>query len=187
MKTIPEPKEQSIEPLALQIWENVVLAMNQYTHDSTTSKFLPPEEMLVHIRPIAGAFAMLHFTPFPTMKEIYKSHLYALFYFSIVCGVQMYMKERSLRTNFSHYTIRSDNASVRDAKNSVMKQLADGVKIFPPINQTMDLFLSHMLTPRRLERLPLKNAEFDNTKFDKFMPVTLLWGYLFAREIIIDR
>ncbi len=187
MKSLPDSNEQLLDPMASQIWEDVVYSMNQFTNDSMTSKFLPPEEMLSAIRPIAASFALLHYTPLPTMKEIYKSHLYALFYLSIVCGIQMFVKERGIRKHNAPYQINADSNTVRDAKNNVMKQLAEGIKVFPPINQTMDIFLTHILTPRRIERLPLHDREFDSAKFDKFMPVTLLWGYLFAREIIIDK
>ena len=65
--------------------------------------------------------------------------------------------------------------------------LTEGIKVFPPVNQIMDIFLNHTITERRLERLPLKHTEFDSQKFNKFMPVTLLWGYLFANEVIIDQ
>lgn len=188
MKSLPaDPNEQLLDPMASQIWEEVVISMTQFTHDSVTSKFLPPEDLLVYIRPIAASFALLHYTPLPTMKEIYKSHLYGLFYLSIVCGIQMFLKERAIRKQYAPYAIQTDQNLVRDAKNNVMKQLAEGIKVFPPINQTMDIFLTHMLTPRRLERLPIQDREFDSAKFDKFMPVTLLWGYLFAREVIVDK
>ncbi len=187
MKSLPDPNEQLIDPVASRIWEDVVHSMTQFTDDCTTSKFLPSEEVLVHIRPIAAAFALLHFTPLPPLKDIYKSHLYALFYLSIVCGMQMFIKERSIQKGYTPYAIQIDTGIVRIAKHAVMKQLSDGIKVFPPINQTMDIFLTHMLTQRRVERLPMRNFAFDSAKFDKFMPVTLLWGYLFAREIIIDK
>lgn len=187
MRNLPEQNEQLLDPLASQIWEDVVHSMTQYTNDSAASKFLPPEELLIHIRPIAAAFAQLHYTPLPPMKDIYKSHLYALFYLSIICGVQMFLKERAIRTQYTPYMLKVSSHAIRDAKRMVMQQLSEGIKVFPPINHTMDIFLSHMLTPRRLHRLPLKNAAFDQEKFDKFMPVTLLWGYLFAREVIQDQ
>jgi hypothetical protein len=190
MRTLPEQSEQNIQQndsLASQILEDVVCSMSQYTDDSISPKFLPPEELLIQIRPVAAAFALLHFIPLPPTKEIYKSHLYALFYFSIICGIQMYIKERAIAKHNAPYTLRTNHDLIRDAKNTVMKHLTEGIKVLPPINQTMDIFLSYIITPRRLERLPLKNTEFDTTKFHKFMPVTLLWGYLFAKEIIIDR
>lgn len=189
MRNLPEQPERIIEDntLALQIWEDVVSSMSQFTHDSNVSKFTPPDEVLHYIRPTAAAFTQLHFTPLPPIKDVYKSQLYGLFYFSILFGTQMYIRQRALIKNHSPYTIRIDPKDIREAKHHVMKQLTEGIKVFPPINQTMDIFLTHILTPRRIERLPLKNSEFDRTKFDKFMPVTLLWGYLFAREIIVDR
>lgn len=186
MRSLPEPQEAQVSPAASQIWEAVVHSMNEYTDDSMAPKFLPPEELLKYIRPVAAAFALLHYTPLPTMKEIYKSHLYTLFYFSMICGIQMYIKERTITTKHSPYQIITQEKKISEAKNTVMKQLTDGIKVFPPINHTMDIFLTHLLTPRRIERLPLKDATFDHTKFDKFMPVTLLWGYLFAREVITN-
>lgn len=187
--TEPEQKQKELQPdmLALQIWEDVVYSMSQYTDDNILPKFLPPEEILVHVRPIAAAFALLHFTPLPPMKEIYKSHLYSLFYFSIICGIQMYLKERALTKDSAPYRIDTNSLNIREAKNMVMRQLTEGTKVFPPINKTMDIFLTHILTQRRLERLPIRNAEFDSSKFDKFMPVTLLWGYLFASFVILDK
>lgn len=188
MKTLPEPAEQQQQTiLATRIWEDVVHSMHEYTHDSFSSKFLPPEEMLTYVRPIAAAFAQLQYTPLPTKREIYKSHLYALFYFLIICGIQMYLKERSITKNHAPYAIETNEAHVRRVKTNVMQELTEGIKVFPPLNHVMDIMLTHLVTPRRLERLPLKNFEFDSAKFDKFLPVTLLWGYLFARGIIIDK
>jgi hypothetical protein len=174
------------EPIALQIWEDVVTSMSQYTNDNIAPKFLPPEEILTYIRPVAAVFAQLHFTPLPPLKKIYKSHLYALFYLSIICGIQMYVKERALLKGYVPFNFQTDRVFIRGAKNTVTNQLTEGIKVTPPINQTMDIFLAHLLTSKRLEHLPIKNLEFDSTKFDRFMPVTLLWGYLFAREIIIN-
>jgi hypothetical protein len=161
--------------------------MNEYTDDSISSKFLPPEEILIYVRPIAAAFAQLLYTPLPAKKELHKSHIYALFYLLIICGIQMYIKERSITKRQAPYRIELDRRYIREAKTKVMQELTQGIKVFPPLNQVMDIFLSHLITPRRLERLPLKNYEFDSGKFDKFLPVTLLWGYLFAQEILIDK
>lgn len=189
MRNLPDPteiNEHNNQLLALNIWEDVVSSMSQYTNDSYLSKFNPPEELLRQIRPVAAAFTMLHYTPIPMTKEIYKSQLYTLFNFSILCGIQMYVKQRAILKNHAPYVLQTNNNKIREAKEIVMKQLTEGIRVFPPINQTMDIILQHLITPRRVERLPLKNLEFDNQKFDKFMPVTILWGYLFAREIILD-
>lgn len=189
MSNLPEPSKHKIYQnpiLALRIWEEVVNSMTQYTNDSVSSKFMPAEELLVFIRPVAAAFALMHFTPMPPVKEIYKSHLYSLFYFSIICGIQVYLKERNLIKGYAPFSFVTDTASLIQAKHKIMKQLTDGIQVLPPVNQTMDILLSHLITPRRLLRIPLKNTEFDSAKFDKFMPVTILWGYLFAKEIVSE-
>lgn len=187
MRNLPDQSEPQPNLVASQIWENVVYSMGQYTNDSISSKFFPPEEVLLYIRPVAAAFAQLLYTPLPSMKDIYKSHLYGLLYFAMICGIQMYIKERALIKKSAPYSFITDSRNIRTAKNNVMRQLTDGIKVIPPINHTMDIFLSHLITPKRLSKLPIKNLEFDKNKFDKFMPVTLLWGYLFAREIIVER
>ncbi len=149
MKILPEPADQQII-LATQIWEDVVHSMGQYTNDSFTSKFLPPEEILTYVRPIASSFAQLHYTPLPTKKEIYKSHLYGVFYFLIICGMQMHIKERSILKNHAPYTLETHEKLIREAKNRVMNELTEGIKVYPPLNHAMDIFLSNVATPRRL-------------------------------------
>lgn len=189
MKSLPElPKlrKSENETITLRILEDVILSMSQFTNDSAFSKFIPPEEMLLHIRPVAAAFAQLHFTPIPPIQRIYKSHLYSLFYFSIICGIQIYVKYRSIINNHKPYIISLEQHRLRIAKNNVLRELTDGIKVFPPINQVMDIFLNYMVTKRMIGKLSIVNTELDIQKFHNFMPVTLLWGYLFAREVISD-
>lgn len=190
MRSLPEPSEKELlrgDIQATQIWETVVLSMSQYANDSIHSKFIPTEELLNIIRPVAAAFSTLHYTPIPPLKEIYKSRLYALFYFTIICGVQIYVKQRSIIKSHAPFVLKTDKTRLREAKNSVMKQLTEGIKVYPPVNQIMDLALSHISVSKRMDRLDIKNTEFDKQKFQKFISVTLLWGYLFAKEIIEDR
>ncbi len=183
---LPELRNSEVEAIAMRILEEVILSMSQFTSDSAFSKFIPPEEMLLHIRPVAAAFTQLHFTPIPPLRKIYKSHLYSLFYFSIICGIQIYTKYRSIINNHRPYIISLEQTRLRIAKNNVMKELTEGVKVFPPINQVMDIFLSYMVTKRMIGKLSIVNTNLDIQKFHNFMPVTLMWGYLFAREIIND-
>lgn len=189
MRNLPEVSNREIfnSVEADKIWEAVVLSMSKYTHDSVHSKFMPSEELLNVIRPVAAAFSLIHFTPFPTIKEIYKSRLYTLFYFTIICGIQIYIQQRSFLKQGAPFEIQTDTYKLREAKNKAMKQLTEGMKIYPPVNLLIDLALSNIASAKRIAHLSIKQTEFDNQKLKKFLPVTLLWGYLFAEFTILDK
>src|SRR5687768_9618680 len=103
MKKLPKKEEVIIDSLAHKVWADVVYSMDQYTHDSVTSKFFMPEQIINHCRAVAAAFAQLHYSPIPSTKEIYKTRLFSLFYLSMTCGVQVFLKERAIFTNYNPY------------------------------------------------------------------------------------
>src|SRR4051812_32998193 len=98
MKRLPNNYYDLLEsnPTARTIWENVAYSMDSFTHDSFTSNFFQPEAIINECRSMAASFTVLHYAPIPDMKKIYRSRLYALFFLSLCCGVQIYIKERSI-------------------------------------------------------------------------------------------
>ncbi len=189
MKSLPEfinPRSIETENIAFLITQEVIMSMSQFTNDSYFSKFIPPEELLIHIRPIAAAFAQIHFTPLPPMNKIYKSQLYALFYFSIMYGIQIYIKYRSITHDHKPFIITTDQSKLRTARIKAAKELIDGVRVYPPINQVIDHFIKYIITKKMTNKLTIQGLEFDSSKFQSFVPITLLWGYIFVKEIIID-
>lgn len=185
MKRLPKA-EISIDPLAQRVYEDVVCSMEQYTDDSAVSKFYLPEPLLSHSRKTASIFAQIHYAPLLTPAQAVKSRLFGLLLLSIICGSQIYFKERSVFTNFAPYQIRSNEKVIKDIKHRVTKMLFDGATILETTDQVMRLFLDHMVTPRMMRRLAMHDHDFDREKFDRFMPASILWGYLFAKEMIID-
>jgi hypothetical protein len=188
MKKLPENQEPQLisDPLVLQIWEDVVYAMDQYTDDASVSKFFMPVELSDHCRAMAASFALLHFSPLPDMQVILKSRLYGVFYLSLHCGIQIYLKERAIMTSYLPYRILSDEHQIREIKNTILKQLAEGIQVYAPVNQVMDLFLQQLTPMKEKVRRNMKEQVFNDELYDKFLPVTMLWGYLFAREMILD-
>ena len=181
------PKEHiSVDPLALQIWEEVVYSMDSYTHDSTVAKFYLPEELTTHCRLIAAAFAQIHYAPIPKTEEVMKTRLFGLFYLTIICGAQTYLKERAIFTHYNPYTIQTDEKAIRELKNKIMHELEEGVPVDAPLSEVMDLFL-HQLTPMKQKIMKqAKSRIFHEDLFDKFLPMILVWGYLFAKEMVLD-
>lgn len=185
MKRLPK-HETAIDPLAQRVYEDVVCSMEQYTHDSTLSKFYIPEPLLKHSRTTASIFTQIHYAPLLTHEQATKSRLFSLLLLSIICGAQIYLKERSVFTNFAPYRLRSDEQAIKEVKHRVTKMLFDGATILETTDQVMQLFLDHMVTPRVMRRLAIHEHDFDQEKFDRFMPASILWGYLFAKEMILD-
>lgn len=185
MKRLPE-QEVEIDPIAKRVYEDVVCSMEQYTNDSMFSKFYLPEPLVSHSRTTASIFTQIHYAPLLTHDEAVRTRLFGLLLLSIICGAQIYLKERSIFTNFAPYRVRSDKETIKDIKHRVTKMLFDGATILETTDQVMHLFLAHMVTPRTMRRLAVSDHDFDSEKFDRFMPASILWGYLFAKEMILD-
>ncbi len=186
MKQLPSQQELQTtnSSVAQTLWEEVVYSMDQFTSDSAVSKFFMPEELLDESRPIAAAFAMLHFSPFPTVKDIYKTKLYSIFLFAITCGTQTYLKEQSVIGNSGNFVFEKDSQRIRYIKNTILRRLVDGVSICEPIDEVMTLFLKELLPLKQQLGTSRTGAFFNEEMFDQFLPITLAWGYLFAKEML---
>jgi len=186
MKLPKKNDDLQINATANSIWEHIVYSMDQYTHDSQFSKFYLPEEIIPHCRESAAIFAQVHYAPIISTEEAYKTRLYSFFLLSMVCGVQIYLKERSVLNNMKTYSVNIDESVISEAKRKVGKQLFDGAVILETIDQVMNLFLTQLIMLKQKRRFSVKDHEFDEEKFDRFLPASILWGYLFAKEIVTD-
>ena len=186
MKRLPNKEEQQIDPSVQRIWEEIVYSMDQYTNDSVLSKFYLPEEILAHCRSAANIFAQLLYTPIPSPTEIQKTRLYGMLYLSMACGVQIYLKERSLTKGFLPYRITKDESIIRIARNKVGKVLSEGIKVQPPVSQVMELFITQLNTEQYVRRFSIRGREFNSEKFENLLPAAIMWGYLIAQELVID-
>lgn len=186
MKLPKKNEELQINSTANSIWEHIVYSMDQYTHDSQFSKFYLPEEIIPHCREAAAIFTQVHYAPIISTEESYKSRLYSFFLLSMVCGVQIYLKERSVLNKLKTYAITTDMKEISEAKRKVSRQLFDGAVILDTIDQVMNLFLTQLMMLKQKRRFNIRNHEFDEEKFDRFLPASILWGYLFAKEVVVD-
>lgn len=187
MKRLPsKEEEQAIDPTVQRIWEDIVYSMDQYTNDSTLSKFYLPEDILAHCRSAAGVFAQLLYTPIPSKDEVKRSRLFGLLYLSMTCGVQIFLKERSMTKGYVPYRVLQDDAILREARNHVGKMLSEGIKVQPPVSQVMELFLEQLSTDHYVRRMSMRGREFNAEKFENLLPAAIMWGYLLSQELIID-
>jgi hypothetical protein len=81
----------------------------------------------------------------------------------------------------------SDKQAIKLAKNKVTRSLFDGAVILETVDQVMNLFLAQLMMIRQRRRFAIRNREFDEEKFDRFLPASILWGYLFAKEMVLEQ
>lgn len=186
MKRLPSKEEQEIDPTVNRIWEEIVYSMDEYTHDSNLSKFYLPEGILIHCRTAAQIFTQLLYTPIPSKEEVKRTRLYGLLYLSMTCGVQIFLKERSLSKPYTPYHIITDPSYIRQVRNSVGKLLSEGIKVQPPVSQVMEIFITNLNSEQYIKRLTLRGKEFNAEKFDNLLPAAIMWGYLFAKELVAE-
>lgn len=186
MRRLPEQEEEQLDPTVNRIWEDIVYSMDQYTDDSSLSKFYLPEEILIHCRTAASIFTQLLYTPIPTQRQVYKSRAYGLLYLAMTCGVQIFLKERVLTKGYVPYKIVIDNAIIRTARNKVGRILSEGIKVKAPVSQVMELFIEELSREQYTKRMSIKEHDFNEDKFDNLLPAAIMWGYLLTEELLVD-
>jgi len=185
MKRLPSSEKSEFDPIGEQLWEEIVYSMDQYTHDSSISKFYSPESILKYCKTDAVIFTQLLYTPIPSKASAQKTNLYRIMYLSMSCGVQIYFKERALLSHVP-YGILDTNLHLRETRNKIGKMLSEGIKVKPPVSQVMELFLLNLNSQKYIQELTLKGREFNTEKFDNLLPAAVMWGYLFAKELVFD-
>lgn len=186
MKRLPSSEHEEIDPIVNRIWEEIVYSMDEYTNDSTLSKFYLPEDILIHCRKAAQVFAQLLYTPIPSQDEVKRTRLYGLLNLSMTCGVQIFLKERSYSKPYAPYKINVESNHIRNVRNKVGKLLSEGIKVQPPVSQVMEIVITNLNTDQYIKRLSLRGKEFNAEKFENLLPAAIMWGYLFAKELIIE-
>ena len=172
---------------AKRIWEEVVYAYNNYTNDSSVSKFFLPEELIVQCRPVAAAFAASLYSPQLAPEEVYSSSAYYVFLLTTIAGVQIYIKERSLANNRSPFIIEKNEEKVLAIKQKSLGALTRGVKLTIAIQQVMRKFLAQFLTKEKKKELAIVDHEFSMEKYDSILATSIIFGYYFSKSMILDK
>jgi len=187
MKRLPSKEEHVSDPVVQRIWEEIVCSMDQYTHDSTFSKFYLPENILIHCRSSATIFTQLLYRPIPSSEIAQGTRLYSLFYLSMTYGVQIFLKERNINKGHVPFEITTNPHDIRAARNMVGKSLSEGIKVKSPVSQVMDIFLIQLNAHQYMRKFIIRGREFNSEKFDNLLPASIMWGYLTAQELIREK
>lgn len=174
------------DPKAFRIYEGIVNSLNEYPHDSNQAKFFLPENITVNCRSIAGAFTMSSYDPVLDPEKVYKTKLYSYFLLALVCGVQIFLKVRSLEKNSSPYSIEAHPNKIKKAQQNALLSLT----VKPPIpayaEEVIIKFLLRLSVSREKENLNIKGKKIYKERIDMNLSSAILWGYYFAKKMVLD-
>jgi hypothetical protein len=169
---------------AYRIYQDILLSLESYYDDSFTAKFFLPEEISIHCKSVAASFTLLLYTPEPTIDDILNSRMYYLFYLTMMYGAQIYLKERGLATYHAGYKIETDEEEIEKIKNSVTDSMGDTFSITPEASMVMDLYKEQVSATTKRESLQIQSSTFQEKDVDRLIHGSLVFGYLFANEMI---
>lgn len=168
------------DPKAIKIYKDIVKSLNEYPNDGVQSKFFLPENLTINSRSIAAAFVM-SFNPKLKLDSVYNSELYSLFLLAAVCGMQIFLKERSMLKNSAPYKVQSNKIKTEKAQKEALEILSEKPDVEPFIEQVMaNFFLKFLSAKENFE------DELLQEKLDLNLSMAMLWGYFFAKEMIIE-
>lgn len=159
--------------------------INQYTNDSVTSKFFLPEEISVSCYVAAGGFASVIYKTQLEAAEIQKAFALTYFLVLITYGFQIYLKERSIKTNAAPYRLPTNTAYIENASLLVLEKAEKGNLISSPLSdEIIKIILKQLQDNTADDDFKLKGHLLDTKKLNTYMILSLYYGYNLASYLI---
>ena len=117
----PTPKNTAqLEDQALLIANEIFNLINEYTNDSHVSKFFLTDEIASACYGLTAGFTSVIYTPSLNPEQTVDSAMLSFLYALMTYGFNIYLKERSLKTNSQPYRIAFwQTGSKESSKNYV--------------------------------------------------------------------
>ncbi len=185
MKRIKKQTDKQLQQQAMRMATEIFELMNQYTHDSATAKFFLNDEINRSLYVTAGSFASVVYAPQLEIEEITTSAILPLFLILITYGFQIYLKERSLKTNSAPFRLTTDEAFIRDASSAVLSEAIDGNIIATPLTEAIiAIILEQLRSTLELEQYEEEGYEMDEQRVYDYMAIALYFGYNLATVLL---
>jgi hypothetical protein len=185
MKRKTTHSQKKLDQQAAQIASEIFNLVNQYTNDSAVSKFFLQEEISQSLYISAGGLASVIYEPQLEPDDIKDARVLSLFLVLMTYGFQIYIKERSLRTNAAPYKLPTDIQFIQSANQLVLTKSLEGNVLSTPL---ADAIIAIILKQIR-KNIEVKHYEqtsylLNATKLYEYMTVALYFGYNFASLLI---
>lgn len=185
---MPKSKSQqspALEEQAMLIAGEIFHLINQYTHDSNVSKFFLTDEIATACYGLAGGFSSVVYTPPLEPDEIKDTAILSLIYALMTYGFNIYLKERSLTTNASPYTLPTDRKKIKTIQKRILARTSNGKLISTPLSdKIIKILCENVRTQMYLSEFALKDHRLSKRKFYEYVKLSLYWGYNFAGGLL---
>ncbi len=180
----PENTAQ-LEDQALIIANEIFNLINQYTDDSSVSKFFLTDEIATACYGLTAGFTSVVYTPALKPEKTVDTTMLSFLYALMTYGFNIYLKERSLRTNSAPYMLPYDKKIVTKAQKATLARTAEGELFSTPLaDNIIAIIVENITTQMDMKELTLKGHRLNKRKFWDYVKLSLYWGYNFAEELL---
>ena len=177
--------QNKLEDQALLIAGEIFNLINQYTHDSTVSKFFLTDEIARACYGLAGGFSSVIYTPPLAPEDIKDTTILSFIYAVMTYGFNIYLRERSFTTNAAPYILPSDKDVIKKAQKKTLTLTSKGNLVSTPLaDKIIAIIVENVRNQVRLEDMKLPGHRLNKKKFLDYTKLSLYWGYNFARELL---
>src|SRR6185437_14998624 len=122
----PQKAKSHLEDQALIIANEIFNLINEYTHDSHVSKFFLTDEVAAACYSLTAGFTSVVYKPALDPEQTVDATLLSFLYALMTYGFNIYLKERSLKTNSQPYRIPYEKGIVKKAQKVTLARTAKG-------------------------------------------------------------
>jgi len=185
MAQAPQENKAQLEDQALVIANEIFNLINEYADDSFVSKFFLTDEIAAACYSLTAGFTSVIYTPELTPEETVDATMLSFLYALLTYGFNIYLKERSLRTNSAPYHLPYEKKVVRSAQKKALTKCADGHLISTALaDNIIAIILENTETQMNIDEFKLKGHRMNKQKFWDYVKLSLYWGYNFAEELL---
>lgn len=181
----PLENASGLEDQALLIAGEIFNLINQYTHDSNVAKFFLSDEIANSCYGLAAGFAAVVYTPALDPEETVDCALLSFLYALMTYGFNIYLKERSLRTNAAFYIMPTDPKLIKRIQKKTLDRTAKGDLLSTPLaDKIISIIFENIETQMDMSEFTIKKHRFNKKKFWDYTKLSLYWGYNFANMLL---
>jgi len=185
MAQLPTKDSTHLEDQALLIANEIFNLINEYTNDSYVSKFFLTDEIASSCYSLTAGFTSVIYTPNLTPKITVDATMLSFLYALMTYGFNIYLKERSLKTNSQPYTLPYDKKIVKKAQKDTLSRTAKGDLLSTPLaDNIIAIIIENITTQMDLNEFSIRGHRLNKRKFWDYVKLSLYWGYNFAAELL---
>src|SRR5579872_5465959 len=185
MATPTHSEKPHLEDQALIIANEIFHLINEYTHDSHVSKFFLTDDIATACYSLTAGFTSVIYTPILNPQETVDATMLSFLYALMTYGFNIYLKERSLKTNSQPYRLPSEKSIVKRAQKVTLTKTAKGELLSTPLTDNIiALIIENIHDQMDITEFLIPGHRLNKRKFWDYVKLSLYWGYNFAGELL---